>query len=87
MLNNLNVQGPKRTNKWHQSEFALIGLTSWVRSLISVVMNNFKCLSTHIYENLNKEDTNVSIDILMPMKLTGRNYLNLWKLIRNFRKS
>ena len=27
-------------------------------------MDNFKCLSAHICENLNKEDTNISVDVI-----------------------
>ena len=35
-----------------------------MRALIPVVMDNFKCLSSHIFDNLNKKDANVSIDLI-----------------------
>ena len=42
----------------------MIGLTSQVRSLIPTIIDNFKCLSAHICDDLNKKNTNVSIDII-----------------------
>ena len=57
-------KGSKQTNKWYQSGFTLIGLTSWVRSLIPSVMDNFKCLTAFGCDDLNKEDTKISIDFI-----------------------
>ena len=42
----------------------MIGLTSQVRSFIPNIIDNFKCLSSHICDDLNKNDTNVSVDLV-----------------------
>ena len=79
-------RGLNRTYKWYQSEFTLIGLMSWVRSLIPAIINNFKCLSAFGCEDLNKKDNIASVDLIDARETLSRELTNLWKLPRNSRK-
>ena len=47
-------------------------------------MDNFKCLSTHICENLNKKDTIVSVDLIDACE-TVRKELSM-KITQKFQK-
>ena len=85
-LNNLSVQGSKQPNKWYQSEFTLIGLMPWVRSLIPAIMDNLKCLSTHICDDLNKKDTIVSVDLIDTCETLHKELFKSMKIAKKFKE-
>ena len=49
-------------------------------------MDNFKCLFAHICENLNKEDTNISVDLVDAYETLHRELLKSMKIAKKFKE-
>ena len=47
-------------------------------------MDNFLCFTTHGYENLNKEHTNDSIDLIGVCETLNRKLFNSLKIAKKF---
>ena len=59
---------------------------SWVRSLIPTVKDNFKCHSTHICDNLNKEDAIVSVDLVDACETLHKELTKSMKIAKKFKE-
>ena len=49
-------------------------------------MDNFKCLSTHIHDDLNKKDTNVSVDLIDACETLCRKLTKSMKIAKKFKE-
>ena len=49
-------------------------------------MDNFKCLFAHICENLNKEDTNISVDLVDAYETLYRELFKSMKIAKKFKE-
>ena len=49
-------------------------------------MDNFKCLVAHICENLNKEDTNISVDLVDAYETLHRELFKSMKIAKKFKE-
>ena len=49
-------------------------------------MDNFKCLSTHICDDLNKKNTNVSIDIIDACETLRKELFKSLKFAKKFKE-
>ena len=49
-------------------------------------MDNFKCLSAHVCENLNKEDAIVSVDLIDAYETLRRELTKSMKIAKKFKK-
>ena len=49
-------------------------------------MDNFKCLFAHICENLNKEDTNISVDLIDAYETLYRELFKSMKIAKKFKE-
>ena len=49
-------------------------------------MDNFKCLFAHICENLNKEDTNISVDLVDAYETLHRELFKSMKIAKKFKE-
>ena len=47
-------------------------------------MDNFKCLSAYICENLNKEDANVFVDFIDACETLRKELSKSWKIAKKF---
>ena len=57
-----------------------------MRSLIPTVKDNFKCHSTHICDNLNKEDANFSVDLIDACETLRRELSKSMKIAKKFKE-
>lgn len=55
-------------------------------SLTLAVMENFKCLSPHICENLNKKDANVSVNLIDACEIHCKELSKFLKTAKKFQK-
>ena len=49
-------------------------------------MDSFKCLFAHICENLNKEDTNISVDLIDAYETLYRELFKSMKIAKKFKE-
>ena len=49
-------------------------------------MNNFKCLSAHICDDLNKKDTHVSVDLVDVYETLHRELTKSMKIAKKFKE-
>ena len=49
-------------------------------------MDNLKCLSTHVYENLNKEDNIASVDLIDACETLCKKLSKSLKIAKKFKK-
>ena len=49
-------------------------------------MDNFKCLSAHICDDLNKNDTNVSVDLIDACETLRRELTKSMKIAKKFKE-
>ena len=57
-----------------------------MRSLIAAIMDNFKCLPAHIYDDLNKNNTNVSVDLIDACETLRRELTKSMKIAKKFKE-
>ena len=57
-----------------------------MRSLISVITDNFKCLSAHICDDLNKNDTVVFVDLIDAYETLHKKLFKFMKIAKKFKQ-
>jgi len=57
-----------------------------VRSLIPAIMDNFKCLSTHICDELNKKNTIVSVNLVDACETLCRELTKSMKIAKELKE-
>ena len=57
-----------------------------MRSLIPAIMDNFKCFFAHVYDNLNKEDAIVSVDLIDACETLRRELTKSMKIAKKFKE-
>ena len=57
-----------------------------MRSLVPAIMDNFKCLSAHICDDLNKKNTNVSIDIIDACETFRKELFKSLTIVKKFKE-
>ena len=57
-----------------------------MRSLIPVVIDNFKCLTTFSYDVLNKKDTIVSVDLIDACETLHKELFKSMKIAKKFKE-
>ena len=57
-----------------------------MRTLIPAVMDNFKCLSAHVYDNLNKKDTSAFVDSIDACETLRRELTKSMKIAKKFKE-
>ena len=61
-------------------------LRVYLWSLIPAIMNNLKCLSAHVCDNLNKEDAIVSVDLIDAYETLHKELLKFMKIAKKFKE-
>ena len=57
-----------------------------MRSLIPAIMDNLKCFFAHVYDNLNKEDAIVSVDLIDACETLRRELTKSMKIAKKFKE-
>ena len=57
-----------------------------MRSLIPIVIDNFKCLTTFSYDVLNKKDTIVSVDLIDAYETLHKELFKSMKIAKKFKE-
>ena len=57
-----------------------------MRSLIPAIMDNLKCFSAHVYDNLNKEDAIVFVDLIDACETLRRELTKSMKIAKKFKE-
>ena len=57
-----------------------------MRSLIPTIMDNFKCLTSITCDDLNKNDTNVSVDFIGAYETLRKELFKSMKIVKKFKE-